>query len=238
MKNASACAKNLNELLKTLPAGEPPDFADEDDPVGVLVLSCLMWESTTDKALAAYERLFESLTDFNELRVCMPHETAGYLGARYPLADERSERLRAILRNIFLREHEVTLQPLQAATKRDVKRYLESLEGMVPYIAGRVMLLCFEVHTIPVDELLRRQLIAADAVDESAAVGEVSSWLSRQIKARDGRQRHFDLQAWVDRSGGRTAGRSRRKKAPSARTGRTRRGADPSAHAGAADSAT
>jgi hypothetical protein len=197
-----------------------------------------MWDASTEKALTAYGRLFESIIDFNELRVCMPHETAGYLGTRYPLATERSERLRAILRNIFLREHEVTLDPLHSATKREVKRYLESLEGMVPYIAGRVMLLCFEVHTIPVDELLRQQLIAASAVDETATVGEISSWLGRQIKARDGRQRHYDLQAWVDRTGGKTSARSRRKKAPSGKTTRKRADADTSAHAGAADSAT
>jgi endonuclease III len=238
VKNASECAKNLTELLKTLPEGEPPAFAHADDPVAVLVLSSLMWGSSTDKALAAYERLFESVIDFNELRVCMPHETAGYLGTRYPRAMERSERLRATLRNIFLRDHAVTLDPLHEATKREVKRYLESLEGMVPYVASRVMLLCFDVHTIPVDELLCEQLIAAGAVDESATVNEISSWLSRRIKAREDRQMHFALQAWIDRVGGRASSRSRRRRGSSGKLRRKRSEADTSAHAGAADSAT
>jgi endonuclease III len=243
VKNASECAKNLTELLKTLPAGEPPAFAHENDPVAVLVLSFLMWESSTDKALAAYERLFESVTDCNDLRVCMPHETAGYLGARYPRATERSERLRAALRNIFLREHAVNLDARQGDTKRQIRKYLESLEGMVPYVAGRVMLLCFDTHTIPVDELLRRQLVAAGAVDEEATVSETASWLSRQIKARDGRNTHYAFQAWIDRVGGKPAGRSGRKKAPAGKTsaGKSRRkrsGAGTHTPTSAADSAT
>ena len=243
MKNASECAKNLTELLKTLPEGEPPAFDYENDPVAVLVLSFLMWESSTDKALAAYERLFEFVADFNDLRVSMPHETTGYLGARYPKAMERSERLRATLRNIFLREHAVSLDARQGETKRQVRKYLESLEGMVPYVASRVMLLCFDTHTIPVDELLRGQLVVAGAVDEEATVSEISSWLSRHIKARDGRKTHYAFQTWIDRVGGKAAGRSRRKKAPAGKTsaGKSRRkrsDAETPTPTSAADSAT
>jgi endonuclease III len=212
VKNASECAKNLTELLQKLPEGEPPVFVQENDPVAVLVLSFLMWESSTEKALAAYARLFEFVADFNDLRVCMPHETTGYLGARYPKAAERSERLRATLRNIFLREHAVSLEAHQGETKREIRKYLESLEGMVPYVASRVLLLCFDTHTMPVDELLRGRLMAAGAIDEEATVAEVSSWLSRHIKARDGRKTHFAFQAWIDRLGGKSADRSRRKK--------------------------
>ena len=248
MKNASECAKNLTALRKTLPAPEAPACADQDDPIAVLVLSFLMWESSTDKAMAAYQRLLESVADFNDLRVCMPHETAGYLGARYPRVTERSERLRASLRNIFLREHAVRLDVLKSATKREIRKYLESLEGMVPYVASRVGLLCFDTHTIPVDEQLRAQLIAADAVDEEATVSEISSWLNRQIKARNGRQTHFALQAWIDEVGGKTPAGSRMKvtggdkKAPAksagAGTRRKRSAAEETADTTAADPAS
>ena len=35
-------------------------------------MSFLMWESTTSKAQSAFERVLDSVVDFNELRVCMP----------------------------------------------------------------------------------------------------------------------------------------------------------------------
>ena len=172
MKNANECAKKLTQLLRKLPAADPPEIPDMDDPVAVLVLSFLMAESTTDRAIAAYAKLRARVVDFNDLRVSMAHETAGYLGARYPMAVERCDRLRSTLRNIYLREHSVKLDHLSAYSKRDVRKYLESLEGMMPYASARVMLLAFDAHAMPVDERLRSQLVAAGAADANASASE------------------------------------------------------------------
>jgi endonuclease III len=206
VKNANACAMKLTKLLKGLPDVEPPQFPDGDDPVAVLVLSFLMAESSTDRAVTAYGRLRSRVVDFNDLRVSMGHEMAGYLGSRYPMSLERCERLRSTLRNIYLREHAVKLDHLHASSKRDVRKYLESLDGMTPYAAARVMLLAFDAHAIPVDEQLRSQLVAAGAAGETASAGDVSAWLSRQIKAGDRLSTHFKLQAWIDEIGAHDAG--------------------------------
>ncbi|MCP3902311.1 MAG: hypothetical protein GY715_01635 [Planctomycetes bacterium] len=205
MKNVTACAKNLTALMKKLPEVEPPEFPDSDDPVAVLVQSMLMCETTADKAVAAYRKLLDQVVDYNDLRVTMPPEMASCLGSRYPMAMDRCQRLRTVLRNIYLREHRVDLDSLKEAGKRDVKKYLESLEGMWPYAANRVMLLCFDVHAIPVDEQLRRELVAAGAADEAADVSEVGAWLARQIKAGAGVEMHRRFQEWVEKAGAKPA---------------------------------
>ena len=160
MKNAPVAAKKLSALLKKIgPSKAPANLPHGDDPIAVLVMSFLMWEATTDKAIAGYSRLFEQVVDFNDLRVSMPHETAEILGPRYPRVLDRCQRLRAVLRNIYLREHAMILNSLKDTGKRDARKYIESLEGIVPYVASRVLVLSFDTHAIPVDYQLRAQLI-------------------------------------------------------------------------------
>jgi endonuclease III len=207
MKNAAQCSKKLNALLKKIGKGDPVEMPSPEDPVAVLVMSMLLWESTTDKALAAYARLMEQVVDFNDLRVCMPHETADIIGPRYPRVLDRCQRLRAVLRDLYLREHAVNLERLTGSGKRDAKKYIETLEGIVPYAAARTLLLSFETHAIPVDDQLRIQLIEAEASDSSMEIPELSSWLASQILAEDGIAAHAALQSWVDAiTDGRKAG--------------------------------
>jgi endonuclease III len=226
VKNAADCAKSLTALIKKLPPGPPAEFPEQDDPVAVLVQSFLLADATTEKALTAYKRLREKTVDFNDMRVTMPHEMVDLIGARYPQATDRCQRLRAALRHIYLREHQVSLEPLADAGKRDVKKYVESLDGMIPFASARLMLLCFDTHAVPVDEQLRGHLVAAGAADESADVADLSTWLARQVKASEGQAVHLAFQAWMDKDGtkspaakGRAAGaRKTSKRAPASKT--------------------
>lgn len=201
MINSSSCAKNLSSLLKKIGTVEAPDFPDADDPVTVLIISFLMWETTTSRALVAYQRIKENMVDFNDLRVCMPHEVVETIGKRYPLAMERCERLRAALRHIYLREHVVSLDILKGQGKREIKKYIETLDGVMTYSAARIQLVAFNTHGIPVDEQLRGLLIAHEAAEESLSLTDLSSWLSRQIKAEKSLETHYAIQSWVDKGG-------------------------------------
>ena len=63
MKNANVAAKKLTALLRKLGPGKAPaDLPDPSDSIAVLVMSFLLWESSTDKALAAYARMLGDLT--------------------------------------------------------------------------------------------------------------------------------------------------------------------------------
>ena len=206
MKNAPVAIKKFSALLKKVGHAKPTEFPSPEDPIAVLVMSFLMWESTTDKALAAYERIMENVVDFNDLRVCMPHETLEYIGQRYPRALDRAQRLRAALRNIYLREHAVNLNKLMGSGKREAKKYIESLEGIVPYVSSRLALLSFDTHIVPVDDQLRTLLIEAEVSDNSVENAELGSWLAAQVKAGDGPATHAALQAWVDDQVGSSGG--------------------------------
>ena len=210
MKNPYESAKRFSGLMRRLKKPRAPQ--DNGDPVTVLIKSFLMWDCTTTKAEAAYKRIMDRVVDYNDLRVSMPHEIVEWIGPRYPQALERSQRLRAVLRHTFKREHAVSFDRLHTMGRREVKRYLRSLDGIAPYVADRVTLLCFEAHCIPVDERLRASLIKAGIADESVEIADLSSWLTRQVKAAEALPAHLALQAWVDKSGSRSsAARSRSK---------------------------
>lgn len=212
MKHAIQGSKKLNGIIKKFAPAAPPEFPDRDDSVAMLVQSFLMWEATTDKAMTAYQRLLDSVVDFNDLRVSMPFEIVEIIGARYPLALERSERLRATLRDVYLREHIVNFDGLKDLGKREIKKYFDSLDGITPYIAGRVLLISFGVHGLPVDEQLRVRLIEECSVPGDMDEKGLANWLSRQIKADDSLDAHFTLQAWMDAGKGRTGRSSAGKK--------------------------
>lgn len=198
MNNASACAKSLTRLLKSLPAPEPdPQWADMT-PMDVLVQSYLMWDASSDKARTGYEKLMSGLVDYNELRVTLPHEIVEALGVRYPLVEDRARRLRATLRDIYMREHEVSLDALHEQGKREIRKYLESLDGIPVYVAARTLLIAFDGHAVPVDDQMRQALIEEEAADESADVVELSNWLCRHIKASDALEAHLKLQEWIE----------------------------------------
>jgi endonuclease III len=198
VKSAADHGRKLKSLLRKIPAAEERIFPDANDPVAALVQSFLLADATVDKALAAYAKLRESVVDFNDLRISMPEEIAGLLGPRYPRGLDRCERLRAVLRNIYVREHEMRMTSISSTGKREVKSYIESLEGITPFVAARVMLLSFDVHAIPVDDQLRARLVDEGVADAEADVAEIASWLTRQVKAGEGRALHARLQAWVE----------------------------------------
>lgn len=200
MKNANACARNLSAFLKRLGKGEDPGFPEADDPIAVTVMSFLLWESTTPAAKEAYARFKARFVDYNDFRVTLPYEMVELVDLRDVRALERCQRLRAVLNDIFRREHVVSLGRLAAEGKRDVKKYLDSLEGMVPYVSARVSLLAFDTHAVPIDDHLRALLIEEGAADDSVELPELAPWLARQVKASHGRSVHFALQAWSDRA--------------------------------------
>ena len=222
--NNQDSAKKFTGLLRKLKKSPLPDFEEPADAIEVLIKSFLIWDSTTVKAAAAYKRIMDQVVDYNDLRVSMSSELADWIGPRYPMALERCQRLRAALQHTYKREHVVSLERLRSLGRREVKHYLRSLDGISPYVADRVTLLCFEAHCIPVDERLRRALVKAGVCDDVVTVNDLSSWLSRQVKAANGTTTHYTLQAWSDRPGSGASGPtpSKRRTAPKRKTAKSR----------------
>ena len=204
MKNGVADVAKLMKLVKKVGAKDPVPSAgassDGKDPIEVLVYSFLLWEATEKQADDAMAKIRGSIVDFNDLRVFLPNEIVTLIGARYPLALERAQRMKTSLHSIYLGQHAVSLDHLADAGKRDAKALIEALEGIPPYVSARVLQRCFGVHVIPVDDRLVDLLIEAKVLSEIVDSGELSSWMSRQVKSVDGLAFEATIRAFVDDS--------------------------------------
>ncbi len=196
MNNESTYAKKFNALLKKMP--ESDIETPQRDAVTQMIIGFLQWDASSKQAELAYRKLMGVMVDNNDLRVSMPEEIAEQLGSRYPRSDERIERLRDSLQEVFVREHAIEARSLETKSKKDVRHYFDTLPGMVPYVSAMVCLLTFGAHAIPVDDKLADLLKAEGVVDPDATIEEIERFLERQVKAGDGVDVHLRLQSWVE----------------------------------------
>lgn len=191
-------AKKLASHLKSLKSAYTPEPLEPRTPMEEFVMSFLMWEATRAKAELALKRVLSGIVDINELRVCRPADIVMMLGKQYPLVEERAQRLKAALHEIFLREYAVSLDSAIAMNKRDGRKYIESLEGITPYVAARVTLVCLGGHAVPLDRKLLAQLIEAGVLEEDLDESKAQGILERHIMANESLECHALLQAWSD----------------------------------------
>ncbi len=225
-------AANLQALLERIAIAPEditprPDFEltpgdPMTDPVcQELVWSYLLWEAGEKRARALAAKLCEAFVDLNEFRVCLPSELASFFGNTYPKSAERGDRMRATLNDIYNREHAVTLESLGEMNKRDARAYLDSLEGIPPYVAARTFLIGLGGHAFPLDERLMKVLSAADAIADADDIVAASSWLERQVRSGDAAPALHALEAYAAKA---TPSRTTRK----ATTKKTTKKASPS----------
>lgn len=200
MKNANVHAKKIGPLIKKIakqyPAGDEGPLTR--DPVSHVIYGFLEWEANSQSAEAVMTRLDEIAVDHNDLRVCHTAEMIEAMGQRYPRAEERAARLREVLNGIYMLEHDTSLAGVEDRSKRDIRQYMDSLPGMVPYVSSRMLLVAFGGHAIPVDERLVSLLDQAKVIEPGATVEEVSSFLERHIKASDAMEAHMVFRRWAD----------------------------------------
>ena len=190
-----ALLKQLEKSYKNAELSGPP--TEDTDPVEHLIWSALLWEATPVKAREAYKRLTDAAADLNELRVMLTEEFEDLLGPRYPMVAERAFRLRSLLADVYNREHDVTLRSLEKAQKREARKYLDSLEGVSPFVAARVFAVALGGHAVPVDEKLRDKLALAGVVEPDADPAAVAGSIERHIKASDSARAIALFEAWA-----------------------------------------
>ena len=175
-----------------------PDFIRPGDPVAVLIHSWLLWEASTEQAEIAMRKLLDAFVDYNEIRVSLPHEKASVIGKRYPRLEERLHGIRRTLHSLYLARHALSFEHLEGKGKRDIKADIESLDGMHPFVAARILRLCFDVHALPADDQLSALLHEHGIIDEPVDPDELSSWLGSAIKSDDAVDVIVALQAAID----------------------------------------
>jgi endonuclease III len=175
-------AAALASLAKRVRAGDL-EPSPATDAVGELVFSYLLWDAPASRARAAFKRVMDHCVDYNDLRVTRPEELAALFGKTYPRVAERSRRLLMTLEDIYRREHVVALDSAVEMSKRDGRKYVESLDAIPPFVAARVCLAALGAHAFPVDDALLERLRAEGALSESDDASAVSSSLERAVKA-------------------------------------------------------
>lgn len=195
---AAPHAKHLSSLVKALKSTYEVVVPPERGLVEELILSMLMWEASAAKAETAMKRVTSAIVDFNELRVCKPAEIETLLGKTYPRVEERAHRIRAALTDIYLREYAVSLNAAAAMSKRDGRKYIETLDGVPHYAASRVVLLRMGGHALPVDSQLLTLLKSAEVVEATDDELKAAGILERHLKSGEGTEVHLLFQQWSD----------------------------------------
>ena len=211
MKNAAEYAKRFKKFVRKLPSIEVT--ANEDGVIGEVIYSHLLWNANAKQARAAYKKMMSAAVDLNDLRMNQVFEIIELVGVNYPRVEERAKRLRTVINAIYLREHDVKVESLAGAGKRDVREYFETLNGITPFVCNRVIALCYEVSAMPIDERTIDAMISNELLHEDVTVSDAASWLTQQVRADDVCEVHASLHAWVETQQDRASIKSVKKKA-------------------------
>ncbi len=198
----------FSALIKRYAQPEPTVDPNAVDPVALLISSFLMYDAPSHMAEAAMQKIRSATVDFNEFRVSLVSEMVHVIGVRYPRAEERCKALRRVLYDIFKHHHKVDLAHLEGRSKRDVRLYLENLDGMIAYVSNRVCLLKYGIHAMPVDQTVHEILVEEGALEPTVSLADAAGVLERHVRAEHGLGAYSALQAAADKrhaSGGKPA---------------------------------
>jgi len=168
-----------------------------DPLVHELVFSMLLWESSMENAVKAMGKIRAEFVDYNELRVCFPHEIESLLGSRYQRAQDRSVRLVESLRQIYSTYQRLTLEPLREMSKREARDFLVSIESLPRFVVSRILLLGLEAHALPMDAKIARALHKADLIKNSKNPDTIAITLERSIRANQSLETYTRMERWL-----------------------------------------
>ncbi|MFM9143854.1 MAG: hypothetical protein ACKORL_00395 [Phycisphaerales bacterium] len=194
-------AKLASFLRKHVPAGNALQSTLEPqgmDLVDLFVQSYMLWQAPSSDAIGALKRLKAAFFDWNDLRVSLVSDIVDVIGHRHWRAADRVSRMRDAMNGIFRREHKVSLERLRTLMKRDAVNYMETLPGMIPFVANRVLLVGVDFHSVPVEEFGLQMLVQAGALPAGTSLADASGWVTRHVKAEEAREAHRALVAAVD----------------------------------------
>lgn len=188
----------LNSLVKKYSAKARTEEPNKADLLALLIHSSLLSDATTEMADTAMQRIRSQNVDFNEFRVNLVDEMVTTIGTKYPDAFDRMRRLRMTLFDLFRRHHKVGLDQLIDKPKRDVRIYMENLEGMPTYVVARFMLLGFDVALVPVDWTTVDFLVHEEVLPEPIDPKLLTEIFAKQFKTDRARTMHFAFLAACD----------------------------------------
>ncbi len=196
--NPSKLASFLRKHAPAATAKSGVDLPAGTDLVDTFVHAYMLWQAPSGDAAQALKRLKAAFFDWNDMRVSLTSDITDVIGAKYWRAADRIGRMRDAMNGIYRREHKVCLDRLRTLMKKDAVNYMDTLPGMVPFVAHRVLLAGVDFHAVPVDEFGLQMLVQAGALPAGTSLSDAQGWVTRHVKAEEARDAHRALVAAVD----------------------------------------
>jgi len=217
MKNGTLYGSRLKKAYAQLrAAGGKTEVPELDDPMRRLAIGILGVGWTERETQHAFDRAYNSMVDWNEMRVSSAAELNLATGNVIPNGLRRCRELLDALQAIYDRENRLSLDRLRSLGRREARQYLEQLEGVNEFAAASALLWGLGGHAVPVSDLLLAELRKAELVHPTATRAEVQAFLERHVSATDAREfcivmRGFKAKTTSKKPAARS--RSRRKRA-------------------------
>lgn len=175
-------------------------FPEADPLVQAVLDSFCVWEAGPRQAEMLLERLAELAVDSNDLRACLEREIAAALAPIDPRATERAHHLRRSLSDLAVRSPVPTSATLEHMPAQDAATLVQGIDGMVPFVATRVLLMVLDTPAVPLDQRLRAALDSIRALPASISLEEAGAWLARpeQLPGIRPSDAYELLERWAD----------------------------------------
>ncbi len=142
--------------------------------------------TTREQAEQALSRFREQFFDWNEVRVSSIEEIQDVLAGQDD-AEERANRLRRFLRQLFEKTYDFTLDSLAKKPLKDSVGHLKEYDAMESdYVLATVIQQGLGGHALPVDVPIRRGLARLGVVKETDDPHEVRSHMERAVPKNRG----------------------------------------------------
>jgi endonuclease III len=235
MKKGTLYARKLKKAYASFRGAADGTVLESTDPIEQLILAVLSQQASRLRAQRAFKQLQNDMVDYNELRVSSPAEVSESISRNIPRSVQCAKALLRLLNNIYQREFAVSLESLRGRGIREIKQYLDSLDGISPYVSASVILWSLGGHAIPINDVVHAWLVQQDLVHPEAAPVEVQSFLERHVSAADARGFCLDLEAQAisrgsgssNGSGGKSESASSKPKAATTTKTKTRKATTP-----------
>ena len=200
MRGATQCARRLKQVFRSLRTRlGKVSRPSRGDPITQMILGIFSRDLPESKAREALDLLRGMVVDYNELRVIAALELAEMLGD-YPDVRLKCEDVSRALNSIFAREHTISLDGIAELPKKELRAYLDQIEGLEAYTRARIQLQGFQRHAIPLDEAMWAYARNVRIVDKRCPLVEAERFLERQIPEQDALEfvALFKRQAWAE----------------------------------------
>ncbi len=185
--NASQFESRLKDIVHKLQTeyGACEQYPTRGDVVEEILLGILGRDTSEEKARDALERLRRSMVDYNEMRVAAAGDVIEEIGPGFAGVAGKAGDLVAALSRTYEQLETLDLTEFKARPKREAGKWLSEVPGIDAYTLGRVMLLCFGAHAVPVNQVALGWLQHYALFEATVDAGEAQSVLERHVRSTD-----------------------------------------------------